>query len=118
MYGFDEFQPVYRAHDTRSLSEEFLTNGIVKIQVEDTGFLSVFKKTAEGNLPHLLSLNDTHYSLDNKKLNDFRLSAMKSINEIPEIRYGYYALAKSALHELVAGLISIGSKNSPNFLSA
>jgi sporadic carbohydrate cluster 2OG-Fe(II) oxygenase len=69
-----------------TLSEEFITNGIVKIPVEDMTILGYFK--------HLVGEPFG-------AINAYRLEKIKHLNENPEAKKWYFSLAKNALHELV-----------------
>ncbi len=73
-----------------TLSEEFLTNGIVKIAVEDKLALDLLKK--------IISPID---DLKSENLNNIRLADIQQLNSFIGIRDQYYSLAKNALHELV-----------------
>lgn len=85
-----------------TLSEEFLANGIVKIEVED-----------KANLDHLRAFvccdenhaNNVHKNQNIGCLNGFRMQIINNLNALPETRPAYYSLAKSALNELVGNEI-------------
>lgn len=81
-----------------SLSEEFLANGIVKIEVEDKKALELVRNILilEGN-----DGNKTHEFTKPEELNNFRLGRISELNSYPFTKSSYYSLAKSALHELV-----------------
>lgn len=71
------------------LMAEFLAKGIIKIPVESRSALETIKSTI---------FSPSSYP---SNLNDFRLSRIKDLNDIPDIKSLYFSLAKHALETLV-----------------
>lgn len=80
-----------------SLSEDFLKNGIVKIQVEN-------KENLADILCTVGVVKDTSIY---ENLNDRRLAKLEKINCNKRFRGWYYSLAKNALHELVGNELAM-----------
>lgn len=88
-----------------NLSEEFLANGIVKIEVESSMALNTIAACVRGSLPHDSGLDTFTHNLNTfrpaRLLNDIRLATLKELSATPLFRKWYFLLAKNALHELV-----------------
>lgn len=81
-----------------NLASEFLANGIVKIPVEDKTNLDHIKRFICEDDSYA---NNFHKNDLSKNINEHRLSIIRHMNALSAMRPSYYALAKSALHELV-----------------
>lgn len=101
-----------------TLSEEFLSKGIVKVPSEGYGRIGCIRDAIKKYGQHYLdqqefykedyglnglkySLNALHHYMPKEKLNEFRIFLINSLNGLPWFRENYFSIAKNALHELV-----------------
>jgi sporadic carbohydrate cluster 2OG-Fe(II) oxygenase len=104
------------AHDfisgaERTLCDEFLRKGIVRVEAEDRVALDHIRNLLAGVGASKLGmsaprdpeafLNTLHRQISVDKLNDFRLHAIKAMNAEPWIRAAYFALGRKSLEMLV-----------------
>jgi sporadic carbohydrate cluster 2OG-Fe(II) oxygenase len=90
--------PSFISPDEQALCDEFLSNGIVKVPVENMELLAHIQRFLCENSEFA---NGYHLTNDPLHLNEFRMKAIRHLNYLPSIRKDYYSLAKNALHTLV-----------------
>ncbi len=81
-----------------NLSEEFLANGIVKIEVENKAALRWI---------HNAAITANSYDITKENLNEERLNVIRRMNSLDWFRKTYYSLANNALDEIVGNEITM-----------
>lgn len=99
------------APEERGLVNEFLANGIVRVNVENKpalekmqgllGELAASKLGFDKPKDTTEFLNNIHQHVSVDKLNEFRLHVIDGMNKAPWFREAYYSLARKSLEVLV-----------------
>jgi sporadic carbohydrate cluster 2OG-Fe(II) oxygenase len=97
--------------DERSLCDEFLSQGIVKVKAENKIALAKIRSAIVAASAHFLSLptpkdetsflNMIHEQVSVEKLNAFRLHVFEAMNKEPWFREAYFSIARKAIETLV-----------------
>lgn len=104
----NDFLPVAE----RTLADEFLKKGIVRVPAEDRGALDRIQAFLADTAASWLQLpasknkeaflNDTHKHVDTQKLNEFRLALIGAMKQETWLRAAYFAIGRRTL-EIIAG---------------
>jgi sporadic carbohydrate cluster 2OG-Fe(II) oxygenase len=102
----------FLSDDEASLCQRFLADGYVIVPVADRTILDALRFRAVALAAAHLGvsvtgeagafLDDIHRHVEARQLNALRLSVIRGLNEIPDIRQQYHALGRNAL-EVIAG---------------
>ena len=88
----------------------FAECGHIKFNVEDEGAYKIFEKAIQENFNKTPNLNSMHEIYSQDKLNDHRLAAFRSINNIADWPQKYFKIAHSMLERLLGVDLLIQNK--------
>jgi sporadic carbohydrate cluster 2OG-Fe(II) oxygenase len=89
----------------KKLSDEFSKKGYIIVKVENKNSLNFLRKIIIKSTKKILNLNNLyldkiHKKIDLNKLNEFRLEAIRELNNNKYSRYHYFNIARETLYAL------------------
>lgn len=96
--------------DIEAFSAQFKSNGFIKFKVEDEKSLSLLIDTVSLIFTDSTALKEIHHAYSVEQINEYRLSAFRALNKLPQWEQTYFNLAGSILSHFIGTDILIQNK--------